>query len=347
MVIKQNGYKKKWINKSVRVQFTDQMKKDFMQQENEKILEKQKTLIESLLEKGRLNVDLQKRSIALPEIFEGKVTEGMAKDSGMFKTVKGKKIIDIAAIVNEAGGNIRIPGNYGKVDFYNHDADVVKNLLKKDGITSSSPIGLASAKGLNGNYTGATTLGDLQTMIDTRKDVLKWYNGEAKDLSREIEQLAREHKVIQELEEKIQTARNADDGILKAKEALFKQFPSLSDGTVEKAGLTTEQAMEKDSYKKLAKIVEEKQAAYDKVAAEKGKINEGAKKTAEDALTKAKAGLEETMTRLNGAAKGLGGKTKAAIIGGTAIVGALVGKGIVDSKNKKIEAEAQNFIANV
>ena len=103
--------------------------------------------------------------------------------------------------------------------------------------------------------------------------------------------------------------------------------------------------MEKESYKKLAKIVEDKQAIYDKVAAEKGKVNETAKKTAQEAVEKAKSELDNLVNSLNNKVKGMSGKAKAAWIAGTAVAGALIGAGIVNSKNKKAEAAAKQFMA--
>ena len=41
----------------------------------------------------------------------------------------------------------------------------------------------------------------------------------------------------------------------------------------------------------------------------------------------------------------MSGKAKAAWIAGTAVAGALIGAGIVNSKNKKAEAAAKQFMA--
>ena len=129
--------------------------------------------------------------------------------------------------------------------------------------------------GLKGSYAGAKDLQQLQEMIQSRKDVLKMFNQEQRALAKDLRACVDDHAVLKQLEEKIADVRNADEGVAKAKEAIFKQFPGLAEG-IEKAGLTQSEAMEKESYKKLAKIVEEKQAIYDKVAAEKGKVNETA-----------------------------------------------------------------------
>lgn len=316
--------------KTVKYTFSDDMFKDFKASENERIKGLQKELRESLLSNAKEHIVLSRKQANFNKEFVDSIPDNLAKKSGM---IDGSGKLDITKIHNEAGGKPR---------FYKQDVSLIEQAIEKNGGAHKT-----LPRGLKGSYSGAKDLQEALDMVTTRRQLLQDFNTEKNALKKDLEACFKEHTVLNELRDKIAETRNADEAVAKAKEAIFKQFPSLSDGTVEKAGLTTEQAMEKDSYKKLAKIVEEKQAAYDKVAAEKGKINEGAKKTAEDALSKAKAGLEETMTRLNGVAKGLGGKTKAAIIGGTAIVGALVGKGIVDSKNKKIEAEVQNFVANV
>ena len=124
----------------------------------------------------------------------------------------------------------------------------------------------------------------------------------------------------------------------------FKKFIG-AETTTTTGGLTEAQAMEKESYKRLAQIVEDKQAAYDKIVAEKGKVNETAKKTAQEAVEKAKSELDNLVSTINSKVKGMSGGAKAAWIAGVAAAGALIGAGIAGSKNKKAQVQPKEIIA--
>lgn len=324
----------------VKYAYSKEMFKDFADAENAKLVDQRNELIDSLLDKAKANIELKNRQINFEREFIDSVPDSMAEKTGLFNTVGSRKEVKIADIINEA---VNGKGEKGKPRFYKADLATVDKAISKNGGAST-----AIPSGLKGRYTAPAgkTL-DLQTlrdMITSRREILESYNAEAKTLADDLKSCLKDHNVVKDLEGKIADMRNADEGIAKAKEAIIKQFPQLADG-VEAKGLTEAQAMEKESYKRLAKIVEDKQAIYDKVASEKGKINETAKKAAEEAKNKAKAELDNLVNTINSKVKGMSSGAKAAWIAGTAVVGALVGASIVNNKNKKAEEAAKQIIA--
>ena len=326
--------------KPVKYAYSKEMFNEFKDAENAKFVEQRKELIDSLLDKAKANIELRNRQANFEREFIDSIPDSMAEKTGLYNTVGSRKEVKIADIINEA---VNGKGEKGKPRFYKADLATVNKAIEKNGGAST-----ALPKGLKGHYTApaGTTL-DLQTlrdMITSRKEILESYNTEAKTLADDIKNCLKDHNVVRDLEDKIAEMKNSDEGIAKAKEALIKQFPFLADD-VEKAGLTEAQAMEKDSYKKLAKIVEDKQAIYDKVAAEKGKVNETAKKTAQEAVEKAKSELDNLVSTINSKVKGMSGGAKAAWIAGVAAAGALIGAGIANSKNKKAQVQPKEIIA--
>ena len=324
----------------VKYAYSSDMFNEFKNAENAKYVDQRKELIDSLLDRAKANIELRNRQANFEREFIESIPDSMAEKTGLFNTVGSRKEVKIADIINEA---VNGKGEKGKPKFYKSDLAAVNKAIEKNGGASTK---LPTT--LKGHYTapagGTLDLQTVKDMITSRKEILESYNTEAKSLSDDIANCLKDHNVIRELDDKIAEMRNADDGIAKAKEAILKQFPQLADDA-ERVGLTEAQAMEKESYKKLAKIVEDKQDIYDKVAAEKGKVNETAKKTAQEAVEKAKSELDNLVNSLNNKVKGMSGKAKAAWIAGTAVAGALIGAGIVNSKNKKAEAAAKQFMA--
>ena len=355
---KPSGYHEKLIYEvvdgkrtPVKYVYSSDMFNTFKDAENAKILDKRTELIESLLDKAKANVgitnqyDLKtgKPTAKFISEFVDAVPDSQAERTGLFNVAKGgRKEVDIVNIFNEA---VDKKGNTGVVDFYNADLDKVAKAIEKDGGTAPVPKSLmGKLKGKN--YGTPKDLQALEDMISSRQSLLKDYNSEIKALKNEAKSCLNDHAAIKELEEKIATAREGDKAIAEAKEALIKQFPQLEEGTG-KAGLSAEKAMEKDSYKKLAKIVEEKQAAYDKVAANKGKVNEGAKKAAEDVVNKARTELDTLFNDLKGkySKGGIGKGAATAIAAGVGLVGAMIGMNQANKANKAAEEAATQIIA--
>lgn len=353
---KPSGYHEKLIYEvidgkrtPVKYVYSSDMFNTFKDAENAKILDKRTELIESLLDKAKANVgitnqyDLKtgKPTAKFIKEFVDAVPDSQAERTGLFKVGSGgRKEVDIINIFDEA---IDKKGNKGVADFYNADLDKVAKAIEKDGGTA--PVGSLTGK-LKGHYGKPKDLQTLEDMISSRQSLLKDYNSEIKALKNEAKSCLNDHAAIKELQEKIATARDGDKAIAEAKEALIKQFPQLEEAAG-KAGLTKEQAMEKESYKKLAKLVEEKQAAYDKVAANKGKVNESAKKAAEDVVNKAKTELDTLFNDLKGkySKGGIGKGAAAAIAAGVGLVGGLIGMNMANKANKAAEEAEKQIIA--
>ena len=188
---------------------------------------------------------------------------------------------------------------------------------------------------------------DAKKLLDAKLAIGRKYTDAEKIAKETLEKSAIKDNTLNSMNERMTKLKNSDktlNNLEKRIKGQFKKFIGTETVTTT-GGLTEAQAMEKDSYKKLAKIVEDKQAIYDKVAAEKGKVNETAKKTAQEAVEKAKSELDNLVNSLNNKVKGMSGKAKAAWIAGTAIAGALIGAGIVNNKNKKAEAATRQIIA--
>lgn len=313
--------------KTVKYTFSDDMFKEFKASENERIVGLQKELRESLLNSAKEHVTLSRKNVNFNKEFIESIPDSVAKKSGKIDST-GK--LNMTEIINEASGKPR---------FYKKDLSLINQAIEKNGGAYKT-----FPSGLKGSYTGARDLQEALDMITTRQQLLQDFNTEKNALKQELEACIKEHRVLTDLKAKIAETRNADEAVSKAKEAIFKQFPGLAEG-VERAGLTEAEAMEKESYKKLAKIAEEKQATYEKLVAEKGKINETAKKAAEEAKNKAKSELDDLVKKLNEGVKGMSGKAKAAVIGGVALAGALIGAHFANSKNKAAEVAKKEIIA--
>ena len=189
---------------------------------------------------------------------------------------------------------------------------------------------------------------EAKKVLDAKLGLGRKYVAEEKALLESIDGIVGKDATLSKLEDRMSKLKKSDkdlNNITSQIKGQFKKYLGIDTTSTVSKGLTPEEAMKKNSYVQLAKIVEEKQAAYDKVVAEKGKVNETAKKTAEEAKNKAKAELDDLVKGINEKVKGMSGKTKAAIIAGTAVLGGLIGVGMANSKNKKAAAQANQYIA--
>ena len=320
--------------KKVTYTFSDDMLQDFLKQENASIKSRRAELINTLLDRSSVYMQAPVDEIAFQNQWVKDLGESYVKKTG-FTTSAGE--LDITKLLNEAGLDKSKNIN---VNAYQSDIDALTSAVKKDPTTTKMPKAVTK----NGHsYSGMTVEQALET-AKARKNMLQTYVRDYKDHLKNMKNITSDYDIIHTLEEQIESAHNADKNIAKAKQALLDQFPTLGEG-VERAGLTEAQAMEKESYKRLAKIVEDKQAAYDKIVAEKGKVNETAKKTAQEAVEKAKSELDNLVNTINSKVKGMSGGAKAAWIAGVAAAGALIGAGIANSKNKKAQVQPKEIIA--
>lgn len=188
------------------------------------------------------------------------------------------------------------------------------------------------------------TPADAKKVLDAKLGIGRKYVAEEKALLKNVDDIVGKDATLSKLEAQMAKLKRSDKNLNNVTSQIkgqFKKFIGNETATTVAKGLSEEEAMKKDSYKDLAKVVEEKQAAYDKVASEKGKVNEGAKKAAEENLNKAKEEYNKIFNEVKGKFGGMSGKAKAAWAAGAAVVGAGIGALIVNNKNKKIEAEAQ------
>ena len=188
---------------------------------------------------------------------------------------------------------------------------------------------------------------DAKKLLDAKLAIGRKYTDAEKIAKETLEKSAIKDNTLNSMNERMTKLKNSDktlNNLEKRIKGQFKKFIGTETVTTT-GGLTEAQAMEKNSYKNLAKIVEDNQAIYDKVAAEKGKVNETAKKTAQEGVEKAKSELDNLVNTINSKVKGMSGKTKAAWIAGVAAAGALIGAGIANNKTKKAEAQARGIIA--
>ena len=199
------------------------------------------------------------------------------------------------------------------------------------------------------NRCNVDTPEEAKKILDAKLGIGRKYAAEEKALQETIDGIIEKDQTLSKLQNQFEKVKRSDKDLNKIVSQIKGQFKKYLGGetsTVTTAGLTEAQAMKKDSYKKLAEAVEKAQAAYDKVATEKGKVNEGAKKAAEETVAKAKGELDKLVSDLGGKIGGMSGKTKAMIAAGTAIVGGIIGSSIASSKNKKAEqAFEQQIIA--
>lgn len=188
---------------------------------------------------------------------------------------------------------------------------------------------------------------DAKKLLDAKLAIGRKYTDAEKIAKETLEKSAIKDNTLNSMNERMTKLKNSDKTLNNLEKRIKEQFKKFigTETVTTTGGLTEAQAMEKDSYKKLAKIVEDKQAIYDKVAAEKGKVNETAKKTAQEAVEKAKSELDNLVSTINSKVKGMSGGAKAAWIAGVAAAGALIGAGIAGSKNKKAQVQPKEIIA--
>ncbi|MBP3490401.1 hypothetical protein J6K35_00895 [bacterium] len=192
------------------------------------------------------------------------------------------------------------------------------------------------------------TPAEAKKVLDAKLGIGRKYVAEEKALLESIDSIVGKDVTLSKLENRMSKLKKSDNNLNKIESQIkgqFKKYIGTDTTTTVNKALTQEEAMKKDSYKQLAKVVEDKQAIYDKVAAEKGKVNETAKKAAEEAKNKAKSELDDLVKTLNSKVKGMSGGAKAAVIGGLAVVGGLIGANMAKSKNKNAEAAARQIIA--
>ncbi len=196
---------------------------------------------------------------------------------------------------------------------------------------------------------GVDTPEEAKKVLDAKLGIGRKYAEEDKAIVKTIDDIVGKDATLANLRKDMDKLKRGDKDLNRYEKEMngkFKKFLGLETTTTTTA-LTKEEAMKKQSYKDLAKIVEEKQAAYDKAAANKGKINESAKKAAEDVVSKARTELDTLFNDLKGkySKGGIGKGAATAIAAGVGLVGAMIGMNQANKANKAAEEAAAQIIA--
>lgn len=313
--------------------------------EQEKIVnEKRIAFADQLFTNAHESVLLKQQKANLEKEFAANVEKGLATQTGYYNATTND--LDINKIITESKNN-RLTVGSGTKAKKGYAADIKElNRVINGAAAGTTP---AMPATLNGCYSTTDPKKALE-MANARKSVAEAYAKEEKALDKKIAKCITENSVIEAYDEKIAEAKANDKALQKAKAKLAEQFPALfgenaSGLSADEIEKQAKEYAEKNIKKSYQDNIDKAKTELDKVIGEKGKVNETAKKAAEEAKTKAKAELENLVAELGGKAKGMNKWVKTAVIGGTAIIGGLVGSGIVNSKNKKAEEAAQNIYA--
>ena len=111
--------------KPVKYAFSSDMFNEFRNSENAKVAEQRTELIESLLNRAKENIGLQKRQANFVKDFIETVPDSTAEKTGLFNTTKGgRKEVKITNIISEATS---------KPSFYDKDLNKVAKAIEKNG----------------------------------------------------------------------------------------------------------------------------------------------------------------------------------------------------------------------
>ena len=323
--------------------------------ENEKnrIKELRITAADKLFEETQKSVLIKNQIANLPDKVGAEIPEHIAKETGYFTagTAGAADSFDMKTIIAEGKGSKTWTN--GKITKQGYASDIQKIL---DAINtaeaSHSTVVMPDARNLNGVYNVTITSSDTaeQAMdkvkkalkeAESRQTAYKRYSKQEKDLVEQLQNAIKNNPIVEEYDKKIADTITNDKRLNNAKAQLAEFFPKIF-------GENTHSTLSADEIKKqatefadnnldknLTQKVEDLQKAYDKIAAEKGKVNETAKKTAQEAVEKAKGELDKLVADLNGKVKGMSGTAKALVIGGVAAAGALIGLSM-SNKSKNV-----------
>ena len=211
-------------NVKVRYVYTDEMFKDFKQLENERIVGLQDDLRTSLLNRAGENIKLNKRLADFDNIFIGTIPTDRAKAAGLIDAT-GK--LDLSALQAEAGKAGTTGAAGYNAGIYQSDIDKLTQLKESKGGKTKVKAALGGKK-LKGSY-GDVSIKEALDMATERKEILKAYNAEKRNLTDSLNSTLKDYDVLNTLRDKINETRNADEGVAKAKQALIDQFPSLAE----------------------------------------------------------------------------------------------------------------------
>lgn len=297
-----------------------QVSKTFGKTEYEKLMQKHTDeLAEKVSNSMTSYIENIKKVNELPETISKELDKGLLKNLGIQRTDIDKAFLDDLKI---------------NMPTFEADAKTIKDAkLIRTGTSYSYSAAVQDVL----TRCGVDTPEEAKKILDSKIGIGRKYIDKEKALLNDIDNIINNDKTLNVLNDRMAKLKKSDKTLNNLESQIKGQFKKYLGGektTVTKP-LTQEEAMKKDSYKRLAKIVEDKQAIYDKIAAEKGKVNETAKKTAQEAVEKAKGELDKLVADLNGKVKGMSGTAKALVIGGVAAAGALIGLSM-SNKSKNV-----------
>ena len=303
----------------------------FGRTEYEKLMDaKTDEIAEKVSNSFKTYTDALKKQEKLPDNI--KIDKGLLKNLGLKRSDVDKTMLD------EFRDNLKT---------YEADLKTIKDakIKKAAGVWSYEPEVERVLTGL-----GVDTPEEAKKVLDAKLGIGRKYAEEEKAIVKTIDDIVGKDTTLANLKKNMDKLKRSDkdlNGYEKELKGKFKKFIGSETTTTTTTALTKEEAMKKQSYKDLAKLVEEKQAAYDKVAANKGKVNESAKKAAEDVVNKAKTELDTLFNDLKGkySKGGIGKGAATAIAAGAGLVGAMIGMNQANKANKAAEEAATQIIA--
>lgn len=332
--------------RQVRVKYTKQQLEDFVKAEEEKMAEKRLAAADRLFEGAHERIILKRKQASFAADFEKTIDKGLATKTGLYDATNDK--LNISQINSENAGGKKYTTPKGKV-YTGLEADV-RNLKKalKDAkaanpSATSFTIDAATRGNLNGFYDGSVTdLEKILEMAEGRNSVATRFDKESKELTKQIKKCAEETPIVEELKEKIETVKSEHKGLQDARAAIRENFPKTYPNAGNGAAYSADEIQSKATKfaeehldSKYQKEIDRLKPDYDKALGESGKVDESAKKAAEEKLATAEKALKEKAEALGKKFKTGGTKGWiAATIGAAALAAA--GWGLSSSSKEEV-----------
>ena len=265
----------------------------------------------------------------------GEISVDVAKETGLYTPATAGKpdSLDLTKIVAEGKGSKTWTSPNGKTTLKGYAADIkrIEEALKNK--TTVNPAEL------NANLAQGVSLEKALKQLQNRNSAFKEYIKQEKNLLAQLDQSLKANPIIQEYDNKIMEVISGDKKVQTARQKLAAQFPAIF-GEAKPSNLTAEQIetqakeyAEKNLQKTFQENIDKAKAELDKIVGKEGKVNEEAKKAAEEKLSKAEAALKEQTEALGKKFK-TGGMNKWLAAGIGAVALGLAGLGIASSTKK-------------
>ncbi len=310
-----------------RVKYNKQQYGELLAQRKKELAEKEKSMVDeivTLLE----DAYTKKQNVAnFDTVFEQGIRLSDADATGLYNKSTGK--LDLKTIINKG------------VDEKAFDADIEK--LKK--IISTETAGESANETILSEYVTKPTTGfgtaNAETALEranARKEILTQYLNGKKETEQLFNDSLRATELVRQYDPMIEKAISNETEYAKALESFKKAFPTLGDevATVSSSARTI---TESDVAESFRNAVKDKQKIYDDAVAKNGgKIDEAAKKAADELLNTEKEKLTKMGEELSGKIGKVPGMKKGWGVALGAIALGVVGLGIGKAVNKNKNA---------